>query len=144
MPYHIFAGQLAERDVIDLLQDIDCDLQTALCLKREILLREVSCHNHFGAEPDSCQEHLHLRRRGILRFIQDDKRIVQSPAAHIRQRRNLDQTLLQISGTAFRSHNLIQGIIERTKIRIHLALQIAGQKTELFTGFNRRPRQYNP
>ena len=107
MPYNVLAGQRAECNVIDPAQYIDCNLKTAPGIKGKVLLRQVSGDDHSGAETDSRQEHLHLSRGGVLRFIQDDERIVKRAAAHICERCNLDRTLLGILGVTLRAHDLI-------------------------------------
>ena len=44
---------------------------------------------------------------------------------------------------AFRPHNLIKGIVERTQIGIDFALQVARQEAELFTRFHCGTREYD-
>ena len=144
MPYNVLAGQRAECNVIDLAQYIDCNLKTAPGIKGKVLLCQVSGDDHSGAETDTGQEHLHLSRCGVLRFIQDDERIVKRAAAHICERCNLDRTLLGILGVTLRSHDLIEGIVERSKIRIHLALQVTGKETQFLSGFYGRPGHDDP
>ena len=144
MPYNVLAGQRAECNVIDLAQYIDCNLKTAPGIKGKVLLCQVSGDDHSGAEADTGQEHLQLSRCGVLRFIQDDERIVKRAAAHICERCNLDRTLLGILGVTLRSHDLIEGIVERSKIRIHLALQVTGKETQFLSGFYGRPGHDDP
>ena len=144
MPYNVLAGQRAECNVIDPAQYIDCNLKTAPGIKGKVLLRQVSGDDHSGAETDSRQEHLHLSRGRILRFIQDDKRIVERAAAHISKRCNLDRTLLGILGVTLRPHDLIERIVQRTKIWIHLALQVTWKETQFLSGFYGRPGHDDP
>ena len=44
---------------------------------------------------------------------------------------------------AFRPHNLVQGVIKRTQIRVNLALEITRQESQLFSGLNGRPGKDN-
>ena len=48
------------------------------------------------AEAEARQEHLHLLGRGVLRLVEDDERVVERAAAHERERRDLDDALLQV------------------------------------------------
>ena len=48
-----------------------------------------------------------------------------------------------IFGKTFRSHDLVQGIIQGPQIRIYLALQISRQKSQLFARFHCRAREDN-
>ena len=49
----------------------------------------------FDAEPEARQEHLHLLGRRVLRFVEDDERVVQRAAAHERDRRDFDDAALE-------------------------------------------------
>ena len=141
MSYHVFAGQSTEGNIIDIFQNSGCYIQTGFCSHGKILLGGVTRYDHFGAETDTGQEHFHLCRCGILCFIQNNIGIVQCPASHIGKRCHFDQTLFHIFGKTFRSHDLIQGIVQGTQIRVYLTLQITGQKAQLFSGFNGRSGQ---
>ena len=57
----------------------------------QVDLGDVAGHDDLGAEAEPGQEHLHLLGRGVLRLVQDDERVVERPAAHVRQRRDLDR-----------------------------------------------------
>ena len=47
MTDNVLAGQPAESDIINPFQDIDCHLQTALRLKRQVLLRQIPGYDDF-------------------------------------------------------------------------------------------------
>src|SRR5215475_697013 len=59
----------------------------------KVNLRHVARDHSFRSEADARQKHLHLFRGGILRLIQNDKRIPKRPAAHECQRRDFDHAL---------------------------------------------------
>ena len=82
---------LREVDVVDAVQDLLHDAQPALGAAGEVDLRDVARHDHLGAEPEPGEEHLHLLGRGVLRLVEDDERVVEGAAAHVRERRDLDR-----------------------------------------------------
>ena len=144
MPDDILAGQRAECNVIDLPENIHGNFKAAPGIKGKILLRQVTRNDDPGTEPDTGQEHLHLRGRGILRLVEDNKRVVQRPAPHVCKRRYLNRTLFGILRVTLRPHDLIEGVVERTQVRIDLALKIAGKKSQFLAGFYRRPGHDDP
>ena len=109
--------------------------------RRQIDLRDVAGDDHLGMEPEPGEKHLHLFRRGILRFIENDERIVQRSASHKSQRRNLNVAPLDQRDCSFHIHHVEQRIVERPEIGIHFGVHIAGQETEFLPCLNRRPRQ---
>ena len=56
----------------------------------QVDLGDVAGDHDLGAEAEPGQEHLHLLGRGVLRLVEDDERVVERAAAHVRQRRDLD------------------------------------------------------
>ncbi len=74
-----------------------------------------------------------------MRFVENHERIVKRPAAHERQRRDFDGPALDHFASAVEVDHVMQRVIEWAQIRIDLFRQIAGQKTEFFAGFDRRP-----
>ena len=144
MPYHILRSQHTDADLIDPFQYPQSIVQAGARPLRQILLRHITGDDRLGAKTDTGQEHLHLRRCGILRLIQNHKGVVQRAAAHVGKRRHLNESLLHVFLEGLRSHDLIESVIERTQIRINLALQISRQKAQLLPGFNGRTGQYDP
>ena len=144
MPHHILIVHTCDADILYIAQNRYCLPQTGLLSIRQVNLRQVSGYDYLGVKSNTGQKHLHLRLRRILRLIQYDKRIIQCPSSHIGERRDLYYTPFQIFGNRFRSHHLIQSIIERTQIGIDLTLQVSRQKTQLFPGLNRGSCQDNP
>ena len=57
----------------------------------QVDLGDVAGDDDLGAEAEPGEEHLHLLGRGVLRLVQDDERVVERAAAHVRQRRDLDR-----------------------------------------------------
>ena len=88
MADNVFAGQITDADIFNILHNGNCHVQSGDLPRRQVFLCSVSGDHHFGAETDTGQEHLHLRWRRILRFIQDNKGIVQCAPAHVGKRRH--------------------------------------------------------
>ena len=144
MTYNILAGQLAEPDIINLLQNLHGHIKAWRRIFRKVFLGSIACDDNLGPKTDSCQEHLHLCRSGILCFIQNDKCIIQSTTSHIGKRSNLDQAFFHIFCKAVCPHDLIKCIIQGTKIRIDLTLEISRKKSQFLAGFNGRSGKNNP
>ena len=61
---------------------------------RKVDLCDIAGNHHLGVEPQSGEEHLHLFLGGVLRFIENDERIVQCTATHIGKRCDLDGAVI--------------------------------------------------
>ena len=111
---------------------------------RQVGLGRIAGDDHTGVLAHAGEEHLHLRRRGVLRLVEDDQGVAQRPAAHVGQGCDLDlarlDPLLQL---ALRQH-VLQRVVERPHIGIDLLLQVARQEAQPLAGLDRRPRQDDP
>ena len=105
---------------------------------RQVDLGDVAGDDDLGAKAQPCQEHFHLFAGGILCLIQNDKRLIQRPSAHIGQRGDLNAAAFMQPLEVFRAKKVKQRVVQRAQIRVDLVLQIARQEAQLFTGFNRR------
>ena len=83
MSHHIATGEFGHGDAFDVLKDFDCMRQSAFMAFRQINLRGVARDDGFAAKPDACQKHFHLFGGRVLRFIQNDKRMVQRTTSHV-------------------------------------------------------------
>ena len=82
------------------------------------------------------EKHFHLLDRGVLGLVHDDKGVVQGAAAHIGQGRHFHDIAFEQPGAAVRVHEREQSVVNRPQIGVHLLLEIAGQKSEIFSGFH--------
>ena len=80
-------------------------------------------------------------RRGILRFIKNCVGVCQRAAAHERQRRDLDLAVGETADHLLSRHHVVQRVVQRPQIGIHLLLHVAGQEAETLTGLDCRARQ---
>ena len=108
---------------------------------RQVDLRDVARHHRLGPEAEAREEHLHLLGRGVLRLVEDDERVVQRAPAHERERRDLDGAALEQPLDAIDFEHVVERVVERPQVRVHLLLQVAGQEPELLARFDGRPRQ---
>src|SRR5690349_8354530 len=94
MAHDVLRAELRERNAAHAVEDASRFDQPALLPAREIDLRDVTVHYCLRAETDPGEEHLHLLGRRVLRFVEDDEGMVEGPAAHIGERRELDGSSL--------------------------------------------------
>ena len=69
--------------------------------------------------------------------------VVERSAAHIRERRDFDISALNVLLVSLSAEHVKQRVVERTEIRVDLALQITRQKSELLTRLNSGTREDN-
>ena len=80
-------------------------------------------------------KHLHLFDGGVLGFVEYHHRIVQRCGhAHVSQRRDFYDVAFHQFRYSIHAEHFVQGVIERTQIRVDLLAQVAGQKSEFFAG----------
>src|ERR1700677_1481343 len=125
---HVGTGELRDGDVVDAVQDIDCRTQARPAGPRQVDLRNIAGDNDFGAESQPSQKHLHLFGGGVLSFVEDDERVVQRSPAHVGQRRNLDHPGRHQLRDHLGIHHVVQGVVERPKVRVDLLTQRSWQK----------------
>src|SRR5699024_6121896 len=94
--------------------------------------------HHFRAEPEPRQEHLHLLGGGVLCLVQNNERIVEGTATHVRQRGYLDRARLQQRGNRIRIDHVVQRVVQRTQVRVDLLVQPTRQVPESLPRFDGR------
>ena len=138
MTHHVGVGQLADTDAFHLFQHPHGLPQAGGLAVRQIDLGHVAGNDDLGAEAQPGQEHFHLLPAGVLGLVQNDETIVQGPAAHVGQGGHLDVAPLQILLVGLCPQHVEQGVVQRPEVRVHLALQIAGQEAQPLAGLHRR------
>ena len=111
---------------------------------RQVDLGDVAGDDDLGAEAEPRQEHLHLLRRGVLRLVENDEVVVQGAAAHECQRRHLDRAALHVRAEPVGIHHVVEGVEERTHVRVDLREHVAGQEAESLARLDRRAREDDP
>ncbi len=95
----------------------------------------------FESKPRRVRNIFICSRRRVLRFVEDHERVVQRAAAHERERRHLDHAALDQALRLLEVHHVVQRVVERTQIRVHLLREVAGQEAELLARLDRGARE---
>src|SRR5690606_22066513 len=69
--------------------------------------------------------------------------VVQRPPAHIGQRGDLDNLLLDQPGNVLEAEHFVKGVVQRAQVGVDLLCQVAGQEAELLARFDCRAHQQN-
>src|SRR5579871_2852875 len=93
--HHVAFVEIGKTDALDAAQNFYRVGQSAALASRQIDLCQIAGYYHLGVESLARQHHLHLLGSAVLRFIQDDKAVVQGAAAHERYGRHFDHRPLQ-------------------------------------------------
>src|SRR5579863_1173211 len=104
----------------------------------DIDLGDVAGDDGPGAKADAGEEHLHLLGRRVLSLVQDDKARVEGTAAHESEGRHFDRAALQQPLGSLRLEHVVEGVVERTQVRVDLGHQVAGQESETLASFDGR------
>ena len=131
-------------DVLDAVEDVLDDPQPAAGAAGQVDLGHVAGDHDLRAEAEPGQEHLHLLRRGVLRLVEDDERVVEGAAAHVRQRRDLDRAGRHQPRDRVRVEHVVQRVVERAQVGVDLLVQRAGQEAEPLPRLDRGPGQDDP
>ena len=110
----------------------------------EIDLGDVAGDDHPRAEAEAGEEHLHLLGRGVLGLVEDDERVVERAAPHERERRDLDRAPLHQPGHGLGVEHVVQGVVQRTEVRVDLGEDVAGEEAEALPRLDRRPGEDDP
>src|SRR5271154_3901168 len=136
---HVLAAEADELDPLDRLQHLAHDYQPGALLVREVHLGDVPRHHHPRAEPKPRQEHLHLLRGRVLRLVEDHEGVVERAPAHERQRGDLDHAALYVLGDLLGIEHVVQGVEERSQVRVDLGHQVARQEAQALAGLDGWP-----
>ena len=80
--HHIGGLENREGNATNSVQDITRVDESADLALLQVHLRDIYGDHRLGAKSDARQKHFHLLRRGVLRLVEDDERVVQSAPAH--------------------------------------------------------------
>src|SRR6185437_8149543 len=87
--------EVNDGDAFDLADDFDGFDEAGTALAGQIDLRDVAGDDRLGIKTEARKEHFHLFAGGILRFVEDDERIVERAAAHEGERGDFDDVLFE-------------------------------------------------
>src|SRR5680860_1498563 len=109
---HVLGGEPVEVDILNPGEDVLDDPQAALRATGQVDLGDVAGDDLVRAEAESGEKHLHLFRRGVLRLVQDDERVVEGPATHVGQGRDLDGARREQLGDRLGVEHVVQGVVQ--------------------------------
>ena len=78
-----------------------------------------------------------MRYSRVLRFVQNNKGIVQGAASHVGQWRNFDDIALYILVDPLNAQHFVEGVIQWAQVGIDFLCQIARQKTKFLPRLHR-------
>ena len=110
----------------------------------QVHLRDVAGDDHLRPEAESGEEHLHLLGRGVLRLVEDDERVVQRPAAHVRQRCDLDGPGGHQPRDRVRVDHVVKGVVERPQVGVDLVVEGAREEPEPLPRLDGRAGEDDP
>ena len=119
------------------------DVRQARNAGQQIGLVGIAGQHHGRAPAQPRQQHLDLGIGAVLRLIDHHKTFAQGAAAHIGDRRDLDDAVGQHGFEPLGAQPLGQRVVERAQIGRQLFLQVAGQEAQAFAGFHRGARQHD-
>ena len=135
MSDHISTTKLDKGQVVD---PVECrfEREKATLVASYVNLGRVARDNDTRTESDTRQEHFHLLRRRVLRLVENDEAVVQGPATHEGERRDFDHLLLDQTLHTLHVEHVVEGVVERPKVRVDLCHQIARQESESFASLD--------
>ena len=141
VPDDISFIEIDELDAVDVAKNLPYFDESGYTIRRKIDLRNVAGDHNFRVESQPSQKHFHLFRGSVLRFIENDERIVQGPTPHERQGCDFDVAPFDETRRPFHVHHVEQRIVERAQIRIDLRIHISRQETEFLTRLHCSPSE---
>ena len=127
---HEFHAVDPHEDAIGLLETGDLSL-------RQVDLCDVARDDGAAAEPEAREKHLHLLGRRVLGLVEDHERVVERAAAHEGKRRDLDDVALEHPADFLVAEDVVERVVQRAEIRVHLLGEVARQEAELLARLDR-------
>src|SRR5439155_27093479 len=87
---HVFFAEKDELDAVDVLENLVRLFEPGAGTGGQVDLGDVAGNHRLGAVAETREKHFHLLAGGVLRLIQDHKRVVKRAATHEGERRHLD------------------------------------------------------
>src|SRR4029078_4418253 len=107
-------------------------------------LGRVAGDDYLRSEADAREEHLHLFRCRVLRLVEDDETAVERSTAHERQWCHLDRLTFEQALRTLRLDHVVQGVVQRSQVRIDLGHQVAGKEAQPLARFDGRTGEDDP
>src|SRR4051794_17468922 len=143
VPHHVLAAEAHEADALDAGQDVADHDETGAAAAVEVDLGDVARHDHLRVEAKPRKEHLHLLGGRVLRLVEDDEAVVQGPAAHEGEWRDLDRAALEVLVHALGLEHVVERVEERPQVGVDLGHHVARQEAEPLAGLDGRAREHD-
>jgi hypothetical protein len=142
--YDVGAGEAAEGDVVDAVEDPLDHTQAGLGAGGQVDLAGVAGDDDARAEAEPGEEHLHLLGGRVLRLVEDDEGVVERAPAQERQRRDLDGAGGEQLGDRLGVDHVVQRVVEGPQVGVDLLAEGAGQEAEPLPRLDGRSAQDDP
>ena len=129
--------EVAEVDALDAVEDVDGVQQSGLARVGQVDLGDVAGDDGLGAVAHAGKEHLHLLDGGVLGLVHDDEGVVEGASAHEGQGGDLDDVALEELVDLFGIEQVVEGVVERAQVGVHLFLEGSGKEAEALAGLDR-------
>ena len=140
MPHHVAPGKVAKGDVFDAFKNAAHTLEAGIAV-RQVDLGHVTRDNHFRIKAQTRKEHLHLLRRGVLRFVENDEAIVERATSHECERRDFDNAAFDELAGSFHIGHIEQRVVERANVGIDFLGKRAWQKAQVLARLDHGARE---
>ncbi len=143
MPHHVPLVEEDEPDPRDAREQLLRLAQTRGLSLRQVHLSDIARDHCLRAKADARQEHPHLLGGRVLRLVENDERVVQGPAAHEGDRRDLDDAALEQLCGLLVAQDVVERVVEGAQVGIDLFDHVARQEAQPFPRLDRGPGQHD-
>ena len=144
MAHHVLSGKADMADALHIAQQAGGVHQSRALAFGQVDLRRVAGDHHARAFAKAGEKHFHLRRRAILRLVENDEGVRQGASAHKGQRGDFYSAALQPVFDLFRRQHVIKRIVKRAQIGVDLVAHVAWQKAQPLARLHGGARQDQP
>ena len=96
----------------------------------------IASNDELAAKAHARKEHLHLLGRCVLSLVKNDEGIVERAAAHIGERSNLNNPLLNEGVSLLHVRHVEERVVERANVGVELLLEGSRKVTEGFSSLD--------
>src|SRR5690625_4265308 len=107
----------------------------------QVDLRGVSVNDSLAAKTNPGQKHFHLFRAGVLRFVKNDKGMVEGTPPHISQWCQFNHLFFKHSLNALKPHEVVESVVKGPQIGVDFLREVARKKAKTLAGFYCRTRK---
>ena len=129
MAHDVGARESREEDVVELGEHSRHELKAARA-GWQVYLSDVTRDNDFRTKAESSEKHLHLLWTRVLRFVENDERVVERSTTHVGERRDLDRASSEQLRHELWIHHLVERVIQWPEVWVDLVVEGARQKSE--------------